>query len=137
MAAICSICGKESVHYRQRVAPAVFEGERPQFIVTCQTCLNPRHAELAGTNPLGSLTLTHVHDELGQPVRVTSLRQLRAAEQRYHFRSVVANQDAANFDTPPEHKTGNILESMSNENKWLYPEVAEAMLKDMREAGEI
>lgn len=136
MAAICSICNKSTVHYRQRLAPTT-PGIRPAIIVTCHGCLNPRHAELAGTNPLGSLVLDHVHDEAGQPVRVTSLRQLRAAEQRYHFRSVVANQDASNFDTPPEHKTGNILESMSAENKWLYPEVAEQMLKEMRESGEL
>jgi hypothetical protein len=133
MAAICTTCSRSTIHYKQKLAP---EGAASKWIITCHACANPRHSELTA-NPLGDLTLTHVTDEAGQPVRVTSLRQLREAEKRYHFSSVVANSDAANFDTPPAHTSGDVLSEMSRENKWLYPEVAEQMLADMRRSGEL
>jgi hypothetical protein len=53
-------------------------------------------------NPF-SFVLDHVHDELGHKVRVESLAQLSAAEQRYGFESCVLNRDAQNFnDTPAQ-----------------------------------
>jgi transcription initiation factor TFIIIB Brf1 subunit/transcription initiation factor TFIIB len=55
-------------------------------------------------NPFSELTLEHCHDEYGKPIRVTSLRQLQAAENRYGFASVVANMDDANVNTPPQQK---------------------------------
>ena len=55
-------------------------------------------------NPFSDLTLDHVFGDDGKPIRVTSLRQLNAAEHRYGFASVVANMDAANVNTPPQQK---------------------------------
>lgn len=133
MAAICSECTRSTIHYKQKLAPT---GSPAKWIVTCHACANPRHSDKTA-NPLSELVLTHVTDEAGQPVRVTSLRQLREAEKRYHFSSVVANSDSANFDTPPAHTSGDVLSEMSKANKWLYPEVAEQMLADMRRTGEI
>ena len=48
--------------------------------------------------------MDHVHDEYGKPIRVTSLRQLQAAESRYNFASVVGNMDDANVNTPPQQR---------------------------------
>lgn len=136
MSAICSNCARPTIHYKQKLAPAGAPADAPKWIITCHACANPRHSELTA-NPLAELVMDHVHDESGNPVRVTSLRQLREAEKRYHFSSVVANQDAANFDTPPKHTSGDVMAEMTRENKWLYPEVAEQMLADMKAKGEL
>lgn len=98
---------------------------------TCHTCEHPVKATCH--NPFSDLTLEHVHDEQGRPLRVTSSRQLREAEKKYHFRSVVAHTDEANFDKPPQQQKGDLYDFMSREKKWLYPEIAESMIKDMRE----
>ena len=58
----------------------------------------------AGQNPYGDLRLDHVHGEDGKPIRVTSSRQLSAAEQRYGFASVVRNQNSENIDRAPQQK---------------------------------
>ena len=91
MASPCDKCGK-------RVARVRFVGAR--WLGHDCGCAAERVLPTA-TNPYGDLTLQHVHDENGKPLRVTSARQLREAETRYNFSSVVANQDSKNFDTPP------------------------------------
>jgi hypothetical protein len=58
----------------------------------------------AGQNPYGDLRLDHIHGEDGKPIRVTSSRQLSAAEQRYNFASVVRNMDSQNIDRAPVQK---------------------------------
>ena len=58
----------------------------------------------AGQNPYGDLTLDHVSNERGEKVRVTSSRQLSAAEQRYGFASVVRNQNSENINRAPQQK---------------------------------
>lgn len=88
-------------------------------------------------NPFSALRLDHVHNELGQPVEVTSLRQLQQAEKHYKFKSLVANEREADFDKPPQHRQKDLFEATSESGGWLYPELAEAMIPELREAGEI
>ena len=130
-ATICTDCHLPTQNYRQRLLPS------GRWKITCNTCLNPGHSSLAVATPLSELVMDHVHDELGRPLRVTSLRQLREAEQRLHFRSIVANEDSANFDTPPKSDKGDMFQRMSDEGKWMYPEVAEQMVEEMRASGEL
>lgn len=83
------------------------------------------------------MELEHAHDEMGNPVRVTSLRQLQDAERRYGFKSLVANEREADFDKPPQHRQKDLHEATSEAGGWLYPEIAESMVQEMRESGEI
>lgn len=128
---LCTDCNLPTTNYRQRLLPS------GKFKTTCNVCANPQHSLNAVATPLAELVMDHVHDEFGKPLRVTSLRQLREAEQRLHFRSVVANEDSQNFDTPPRAEHGDLFKRMSDENRWLYPELAESMVAEMRENGEI
>jgi hypothetical protein len=128
---ICSSCSQPTTSYRQRLLAS------GRWQVTCLVCANPQHSSLAAANPFQELVLDHVLDEMDQPLRVTSLRQLREAEQRYHFRSLVANENSENFDKPPQSDKGDMFKRMSDENRWLYPEIAESMVAEIRESGEL
>lgn len=61
----------------------------------------PRTSSTA--NPF-EITFQHVNDEFGNPLKVSSIRQLEAAEKRLGFQSVVLNSDAQNFDDPPQQR---------------------------------
>lgn len=50
----------------------------------------------------GELQLQHVHGEDGKPLRVTSMRQLEAAQTKHHFNHIPTNMDRANWDTPKQ-----------------------------------
>jgi hypothetical protein len=52
----------------------------------------------------GELTLQHVHGEDGNPLRVTSMRELQAAENKYHFNHIPTNMDRSNWDTPKQQQ---------------------------------
>ena len=94
MAQVCELCG--NTVYRVRRSGDKWIGE---------DCGCLREKVLQSTfNPFGDLRLEHIYDEAGKPIRVTSLRQLQAAESRYNFASVVGNMDAANVDTPPQQR---------------------------------
>jgi hypothetical protein len=57
-------------------------------------------------NPFENLTLQHVRDDHGKPVKVNSERELRAAEKKYgfvHHASHSLTQDG--LDTPPQHES--------------------------------
>ena len=116
----------------------------------CKVCNQPRHSAPSCVNPYSDLTLTHVHNERGEPVRVTSKRQLLEAEKRYHFKSVVANMNSENFDKPPVgdpcagmHPADRIAKQMQEQvgrrdsrgNKlgFLFPEQATQLLKEIKE----
>ncbi len=131
MPVTCSSCQHPTDRYVKRRLPS------GSWQVTCHVCAKPRHAGPGCLNPFSDLRLDHAHNELGQPIQVSSLRQLRAAESRYNFKSWVANTDAKNFDTPPPAKTPDLFEQMSESGGWLHPEIAEGMVAEMREAGEI
>lgn len=125
---ICS-CGHSATHYSVRLTAA---GPR----TCCRSCRSPRlHQSVA--NPFSSLRLDHATDEQGQPVEVSSLGQLREAEKRYHFKSLVANECSADFDKPPQHRPKDLLEQTTEQRGWLYPEVAEGLIREMRETGEL
>ena len=96
----------------------------------CHACDHPVHGSQA-VNMFSDLTLAHVLDEQGKPVRVTSRRQLHEVERRYHFRSVVAHENEANFDRAPQAPSNQIADHM----KYLYPETAQAMLADIKRRG--
>lgn len=101
MALKCDECG-ETV-YRVRFRAGRFLG------VDCR-CV--REANAANCiNPYGDLTLAHIHDEHGEPVRVTSSRQLAEAEKRFNFSSVVRNMEQKNFDAPPQARRQGITET--------------------------
>ena len=58
-------------------------------------------------------------------------------EKQHKCVSLVANVDESKFDDPPQHKPGSAFKTMSDEGRWLYPEIAEKMLADMKASGEI
>jgi hypothetical protein len=124
---ICADCQHETTRYVTKFHSG---GAR----TTCHTCEHPVHSSLAA-NPYADLTIEHVVTEDGKPLRVTSKRQLLEAEKKYHFRSLVAHTDEANFDKPPQQATGSVADFMTREKKWMYPEVAQAMLREVKEKG--
>lgn len=128
---LCS-CGHTSSHYSIR--PAAQFGDLPRTI--CRNCAYPR-PRVTVTNPYAGLVLEHATDELGQPIRVNSLRQMREAESRYHFRSLVANERSCDFDKPPQLRPRDLFEQTTETGGWLYPEIAEEMVRELRETGEI
>jgi len=52
----------------------------------------------------GELVLEHVHDSDGKPLRVTSMRQLEAAQNRLHFNHIPTNMDRADWDRPKQQR---------------------------------
>lgn len=124
---ICD-CGHDS--------PSYVVQYRPRRRLICRLCSRPQPRETC-SNPFAALTLDHVHDGQGRPLEITSLRQLRDAEKRHHFSSCVANTDSANFDKPPQTRQTDAFDAMTKEGRWLYPEVAQAMLQEMRAGGEL
>jgi hypothetical protein len=126
---ICDTCGCDSSTYSVRLTAA---GPRR----CCRVCRSPRLRQSVA-NPFANLRLEHAHDELGNPVEVTSLRQLQEAEKRYKFRSLVANERSADFDKPPQHRQKDLFEATTEAGGWLYPEIVEALIPELREAGEI
>ena len=97
----CDECGE--IVFRVRFTAGRFLG------VDCR-CVREK-VEATCTNPYADLTIQHVHDEHGKPIRVTSARQLGEAEQRYNFASVVRNMDAKNFNAPPQARKQGIKET--------------------------
>lgn len=122
-------CGHNSPSYSVRLTAA---GPRTR----CRTCLTPPRRG-SSVNPFAALTLDHATDEQGQPVSVSSLRQLREAEQRYQFKSLVANERESKFDHPPQQRHQDLLERTTESGGWLYPEIAEQQIRELREQGEI
>jgi len=102
----------------------------------CRHCRSPRMRESL-VNPYYDLTLDHVHDHSGQPVRVTSLRQLQQAEKEFKFKSLVGNEREADFDKPPQTPKRDLFDAMTEENKWLFPDIGLEMVRELRESGEI
>lgn len=124
MSATCQSCNHEVQRYVTKFHAS------GAITTTCHTCEHPVHSSTVGAIPSDGLVLDHVLDESGKPVRVTSLRQLREAETRYHFRSLIGHTDEANFDKPPQQPTGTIADFMTREKKWAYEDTALRMLKD-------
>lgn len=100
MANLCGNCGETC--YRTRFIGGKFLG------LDCR-CVKDR-AQASAVNPYADLTLEHVYDEHGQPVRITSSRQLSEAEQRYNFASVVRNMDENNIDKPTQQPVFNVTD---------------------------
>jgi len=97
MAQVCSGCG-ESV-FRTRFSGGKWLGV---------DCGCSRDAIIVDSdNPFrnnGELVLEHVHDSDGKPLRVTSIRQLEAAQNRLHFNHIPTNMDRANWDRPKQQR---------------------------------
>lgn len=98
---ICDGCGKPV--YRSRFVGGKWMG------IDCN-CVR-EIGVVTTNNPYGDLTLQHVHGEDGKPLRVTSSRQLGAAEQKFNFSSVVRNMNESNFDAPPPARRQGIGET--------------------------
>lgn len=138
---ICSKCGADSVAYTVRLTPL---GPR----VCCRRCRSPR-SRPSCVNPYAGLVLDHVHDEHGRSVEVSSLRQIRDAEKRYRFRSLVANENSADFDKPPQLAATqrSVFDQMNepwrdedgewHESHWLYPEIAQEQVRELAAEGEL
>lgn len=124
---LCS-CGHESSAYSVRLT-------RLGPHTCCRACAFPRICSVA--NPYDNFELEHVHDDNGRPLRVTSLRQMHEAERRHRFKSLVANERSADFDKPPQTRVPDLFEQTSARGGWLYPELAEQQIREMRETGEI
>ena len=108
-----------------------------KILHSCKVCEHPPTQDRSVANPYSEMVIDHVTAEDGRPLRVTSKRQLLEAEKKYHFRSLVAHTDEANFDKPPQRQTPNLAEVMTRENKWLYPDIGPRMYKEMKERGEV
>lgn len=138
---VCDSCGEETARYVVRF----YDGRLHQ---ECRVCTHPRHSGYSScVNPYADLRLDHVLDEENKPVRVTSRRQLEQAEKRYNFRSLVAHTMSENFDKPPQQRKMNAIDEVTmagragkkdehgNRIGWMYPSIAESMLKEIREKG--
>lgn len=121
-------CGHESCSYIVLYSP--------RRRTVCRACTRPRLRDSVA-NPYQNLELEHVHDDAGQPLRVSSLRQLDQAQRQHHFQHWATSADSVNIDKPPSHRQPTLYEQMSKEQKWLFPEVAEGMVREMQEAGEL
>lgn len=125
---LCS-CGHDSVQYELRMTA---RGPRTR----CRSCVVPR-TNHSCVNPYSGLTLEHATDENGRPVMVDSLRGMRDAEKRYKFKSLVSNENEVDFGKPPVTRIPDLFETNSREGKWLFPDIAENMVREMRERGEL
>jgi hypothetical protein len=125
---ICD-CTHDSPAFSVRLTPS---GPR----TVCRNCRSPRMRESVA-NPFSALRLDHAHDELGNPVEVTSLRQLQIAERRYKFRSLVANEREADFNKPPQHRQKDLFDATTESGGWLHPEIALPLIDELRAEGEI
>jgi len=99
---VCGTCNKEVVRQRFLPESQIWVG------VDCGCARTIAMGSLA--NLWSDLTLDHIHDERGQKVRVTSIHQLREAEQRYGFKHHLANQSSEHFDIPPTHRPQTVLD---------------------------
>lgn len=130
MSVICEDCKHETNRYVTK-----FFGDRAK--TTCFVCEHPPAQSHNVGSRFSELVLDHVTGDDGKPLRITSIHQLRAAEKKYKFRSVVGNEDECNFDKPPQTNQRSIAEQMTAENKWLFPEIAKPMLREMERNGEL
>lgn len=121
----CDSCGFDSAVYTRRRGKTI-----------CRMCRSSV-VRPSVYDPFSSLTLDHVRDQQDRPVTVTSLRQLRQIEKEHRCLSAVANLDDKHVDEPPQHKPNSAFDEMTRQGKWLYPEVAMSMMKEMQEAGEL
>lgn len=74
-----------------------------------------------GHNPYENLTLEHVRDEHGKPIKVNSRKEMEAAEKKYKFVHHLSHAiTPEQLDTPPLNETwaGDIRVSSGYEWKW-------------------
>jgi hypothetical protein len=95
MANVCESC--HEVVYRTRFVRGRWLG------LDCRCFADPP-VEAGATNPYADLTIEHVYGDDNKPIRVTSARQLREAEKRFEFCSVVANMESRHFDDAPQQR---------------------------------
>lgn len=88
-------------------------------------------------NPFSEMIIETVTGEDGKPLRITSRRQLHEAEKKYHFRSTVGHMDEANFDQIPRKPQKTISDVMTEQGKWLFPEIGPRMYAEMKARGEV
>lgn len=99
MAQVCDACGKDN--YR-----TTFVVGRKQWLGAECGCLHIGVIRDAD-NPFktnGELVLEHIHGEDGKPLRVTSRRELEAAQKTHNFVHVPTNMDRSNWDRPAQQR---------------------------------
>jgi len=103
MAQQCDLCSQPV--YRKIWTTDAATGKMVGKGVECGCTRKPKPP--VGTDNVFSVTLQHVHDEFGKPIRVDNLRQLSAAESRYGFESCILSRNEQNFnDAPQQRKFG-------------------------------
>ena len=126
---VCDTCGEDAVQYTRKPS-------RGGMRTVCRCCLTGK-VRPSVYNPFSDLVLDHVRDAQDRPVTVTSLRQLRQVEKDHRCLSAVANLDDAHVNEPPQHKPGSAFKSMTDEGRWLHPEIAIPMYEEMKRNGEV
>jgi hypothetical protein len=126
---ICDECQREADHYVRKLTKTGFRTQ-------CRACKTGR-VRPSVYSPFADMRIDHVHGHDGKALRVTSLRQLYEAEKEFKFKSCVGHTDEARFDDPPQQTKDTAHDIMTRENKWLYPDVAKQMVRDMKASGEI
>lgn len=96
----CDSCGRD-------VFRATFMPESKRYLGVDCGC--KKEAMLTSAfNPWSDVTLAHVHNEKGEPIRITSVHQMREAEKRYGFEHHLANANEVNFSTPRQQKAYSV-----------------------------
>ena len=72
-------------------------------------------------NPYENLTLHHIRDEKGKPIKVNSRKELEAAEVKYGFVHALSHAlTTEQIDNPPQHESwaGDIARASNYQWKW-------------------
>ena len=103
MAQQCGQCGKDN--YR-----TTFVASQGKWLGAECGCFSVRFLRDTDSpfSTNGELVLQHIHDSDGKPLRVTSMRELEAAQSKYHFNHVVTNMDRGNQDQPKQQRVYTI-----------------------------
>lgn len=86
-------------------------------------------------NPFENLTLHHIHDEQGKPVKVNSRRELEAAEKRYGFVHALSHSlTMEQLDTPPQHEkwAGDLVAASNYQWRWARDPVERQRMMESR-----
>jgi hypothetical protein len=81
--------------------------EHEQIVSLCAFKMtSPAHGSYRGdrANAFENFTVQNVRDEKGRKVKVNSLKELRAAEQKYNFSLDIASADRGTAEEAPQNK---------------------------------
>lgn len=108
MANVCEGC-------TQSVYRTIFNTAKKQWLGVECGCTRRARAQMS-TGSMFDITFDHVHDQFGNKVHVSSIRELERAEKTFGFQSVVLNKDAQNFDDAPQQPKVDV----ASLHKWKF-----------------